>query len=150
MTNPLQMLKDLWALGKGMGVTGKNLFRPVVTCQYPRQTLAITARFRGHTHLLADPENPGRHLCFVCGLCEKACPSGSILEVAGEKKEGEKKKTATRYLLDFTTCSQCGLCVEACPVGAIGFSGDYNPAGFSRQDFHYDLVREFHRRNLAP
>ncbi len=146
MTNPVQFAKDAISLMKGMGVTLGNLFKPVVTCQYPRQTLTMTGRFRGHTKLAADPEAPEKNKCFVCGLCEKSCPSGSIKEVVGEKREGEKKKTATGYLLDFTTCSQCGLCVEVCPVGALEFSRDYNPAGLRREDFHYDLVKEFEKR----
>jgi len=50
------------------------------------------------------------------------------------------------YILDFTTCSQCGLCVETCPVDALAFSSDYNPAGYERDNFVYDLVKEFEKR----
>jgi len=150
MTNPVQFIKDAISLMKGLGVTLGTLFQPVVTCQYPRETIVMTSRFRGHTKLVADPENPAKNKCFACGICEKNCPSGSIKAVTGEKREGEKKKTATQYLLDFTTCSQCGLCVETCPVSALDFSLDYNPAGFHRADFYYDLVGEFEKRKAKP
>ncbi len=143
------MVKDVItgaiSLLKGMGVTIKAFFSPVVTVQYPRETINITPRFRGHTKLVADDENPEKTRCIVCGMCERNCPSNSI-KVIGEKKEGEKKKTLTKYILNFTTCSQCGLCVESCPTDALAFSADYNPASFNKETFYYDLVLEFEKR----
>lgn len=146
LTNPVAIIKGAVSLIVGLGVTIKAFFRPVVTSQYPRQLINISPRFRGHTKLVGDPENPERTLCIVCGMCQKSCPSGAIKKVEGEKKEGEKKKTLTTYILDFTTCSQCGICVEVCPTDALAFSADYNPVGFSREDCHYDLVKEYERR----
>ena len=102
--------------------------------------------FRGHTKLLADKENPDKIACTACGICVKNCPSGSIASVDGEKREGEKRKTATSYMLDFTTCSQCGICVEVCPFDALDFSADFNLVGYKREDFHFDLVKEFEKR----
>jgi NADH-quinone oxidoreductase subunit I len=137
------------SLIKGMGVTIKAFLRPVITVQYPRMVINITPRFRGHTKLLGDEEMPARTKCVACGICVKSCPSNSIKKVEGEKKEGEKKKTATEYILDFTTCSQCGICVEACPFDALAFSADYNPAGYRAEDFHYDLVKEYEKRRKS-
>lgn len=144
----LDIIRGAISLLVGMGVTIKAFFSPVVTCQYPRETINISPRFRGHTKLVADSENPDRTGCIVCGMCVKNCPSNSIKKVEGEKKEGEKKKTATEYVLDFTTCSQCGICVETCPTDALAFSADYNLAGFKREDFHFDLVKEFEKRKV--
>ena len=70
-------------------------------------------------------------------MCEKNCPSGAIKKVEGEKKEGEKKKTLTTYILDFTTCSQCGICVEVCPEEAIVMSKDYELAFTNREEAIY-------------
>lgn len=145
----IEIITGAYSLLAGMWVTIKAFFSPVVTVQYPREVIDITPRFRGHIKLVAEVEDPSRMRCFVCGSCERACPSNSIKKVEGEKREGEKKKTVTSYILDFTTCSQCGLCVESCPVGAIDFSADYNPVGFSREDFCWDLVREFEKRRAA-
>ena len=142
----MEIIEGAVSLIVGMGVTIKAFFSPVVTVQYPRQTINITPRFRGHTKLLADTENPDKNKCIVCGTCVRNCPSNSIKKVEGEKKEGEKKKTATEYMLNFTTCSQCGICVETCPVDALAFSADYNLAGLKREDFYFDLVREFEKR----
>lgn len=146
MTYVVDIVKGAFSLLVGMGVTIRAFFMPVVTVQYPRQTLNISPRFRGHTKLVADEENPERTKCIVCGMCERNCPSKSIKRVSGEKMEGEKKKTATEYILDFTTCSHCGLCVETCPVDALAFSADYNAVGYSREDFYYDLIKEFEKR----
>lgn len=145
----IDIIKGAISLLAGMWVTIKAFFSPVVTVQYPRKVIDITPRFRGHIKLVADEEDPSRMKCFVCGSCERACPSNCIKKVEGEKREGEKKKTVTSYILDFTKCSQCGLCVESCPVGAIDFSADYNPVGFHREDFCWDLVREFEKRRAA-
>lgn len=146
MTAIREIIVGAVSLIKGMGVTIKAFFSPVVTVQYPRQTIDITPRFRGHTKLVADEENPERTKCIVCGMCERNCPSHSIKKVEGEKKEGEKKKTLTSYILDFTTCSQCGICVESCPTDALAFSADYNPASFTKETFYYDLMKEFEKR----
>ena len=146
---PASFLKGAASLAAGMGVTIKSFFQPVVTSQYPREVLEIAPRFRGHIKLLANPENPQENICIACGICVRNCPSGSIKKVEGEKREGEKRKRATFYILDFTTCSQCGICVESCPSMAIGFSGDFNIAGFKREDFYFDLVKEFDKRKKA-
>jgi NADH-quinone oxidoreductase subunit I len=149
MTVIVEIIKGAISLISGMCVTTKAFFAPVVTVQYPRQTVNISPRFRGHTKLVADEERPDRTKCIVCGMCERNCPSGSIKKVEGEKLEGEKKKTATVYILNYTTCSQCGLCVETCPADALAFSADYNVTSYKKEDFYYDLIKEFDKRKKA-
>ena len=104
----------------GMGITFREFFKPVVTVQYPYQTIKMSARFRGHIELIADED--GKPKCVVCGMCERACPSGCIslgsisvdIEVDGKVK---KKKVLSKYELDLTKCSLCGQCVENCNFG---------------------------------
>ncbi len=122
----------------GLGVTLRALLSPAVTVHYPRQKIAITPNFRGHTVLVKDPET-GSHRCIVCMMCDRDCPSNCIT-VVGEKREGEKGKTLTAYHLDFTRCSLCGICVEVCPTKALGFSNEYELAGFTREEYHYNLL----------
>lgn len=125
----------------GMRITGREAVKPIITVQYPRETLPMPARFRGHIKLVLDPET-GRPRCTACTLCSKACPSGCI-EMDGIKREGDKKKSVSMYTLDFTKCSLCGSCVEICPSDAIEFSKEYNVVSFSRSQFdHMDLYQK--------
>lgn len=126
------------SLVSGLGVTIKALFRPIVTVQYPRETIDIAPAYRGHIELLAD-EN-GESKCICCGLCQLNCPSNCI-SITSSKPAGAKKKVLDSYIQNFTTCSLCGTCVEGCPADAIRFSDDYNLAGYSREEFYFDLVK---------
>ena len=129
----------------GLGITGKYLVEPVVTLQYPHESLKMTARYRGHIELVRDEET-GKSRCIVCGMCQKACPSGCIT-VAGKKPEGEKKKVVTKYKLDFTKCSLCGQCVESCKPKALTFSKEYNLASPRKEDFIFDLVKRLEEKS---
>jgi len=60
--------------------------------------------------------------------------------------EGKKKKTLSLFTLDFTKCSLCGTCVEICPTQALEFSNEYNLAAFSREAFHYDILKRLEER----
>ncbi len=128
----------------GLGITIKEFVKPVVTVQYPRETIPMTPRYRGHIELVRDTESGGPK-CIVCGMCQKACPSGCIT-VDGEKREGVKGKVLTLYRLDFTKCSLCGMCVESCKPGAIDFSKDYNLAGPSRAAYVFDLLKRLEEK----
>jgi NADH-quinone oxidoreductase subunit I len=140
-----EVFAGFMSLLTGMRITLGQAFKPVITVQYPRQTLKMPARFRGHIQLALDPET-GKARCTACKLCERACPSDCIA-VDGAKLEGQKTKSVTSYQLNFTTCSLCGSCVEACPFDGIEFSKDYNVVAFSRDAFnHMDLVQRLAAR----
>lgn len=128
----------------GLGITIKYFFQPVVTLQYPHEAVPMTPRFRGHIDLVKNKET-GAPNCVVCGMCERACPSGCIT-VKGEKPEGAKKKVLTDYTLDFTKCSLCGMCVESCKFDAIEFSKEYNLAGLKKEDYIFDLKKRLEER----
>jgi NADH-quinone oxidoreductase subunit I len=142
-----EIFSGIKSLLVGMRITIGQFFKPTVTVHYPYQTLKIPPRFRGHIELVRDPET-GMAKCFVCKLCEKACPSDCIT-VEGAKPEGGKRKTVTYYRLDFTKCSLCGSCVEACRDGAIRFSRDYNLAGTNKDAFVMDLFKRLQEEARA-
>jgi NADH-quinone oxidoreductase chain I len=123
----------------GLGVTLRQMLRPIVTVQYPREKIDITPAFRGHTELVRDPAT-GTHRCIVCMMCDRDCPSNCIT-VVGETREGVKGRVLTAYRLDFTRCSLCGICVEVCPTNALKWSREYELAGFSREEYHFDLLK---------
>jgi NADH-quinone oxidoreductase chain I len=139
---------DIYTGGKslveGLGVTLKALFQPIVTVQYPREEIAISPNYRGHIDLILDPEK-NTYRCISCGLCAKACPSDCI-KVEGKKMEGQKKKSLVLFEQDFTKCSLCGTCVETCPADALEFSREYNLAAFSREAFHFDILKRLEER----
>ncbi len=139
-----EIFAGLWSLLVGMRLTLGYAFAPTVTVHYPYETLPISPNFRGHIDLVINPKT-GKDKCITCMMCARACPSGCI-EMEGEKPAGAKKKVLTEYRLDFTKCSLCANCVEACPTGALEFSQDYQLAGLSRHDFHFDLVQRFRDR----
>ena len=144
----LEVPRGFWSLLTSMRVTLTQFFKPVVTVPYPRKTLPIPARYRGHIVLTSDPET-GRPFCTACKLCERACPSDCIL-VDGVKLAGEKKKSVTEFKLDFTKCSLCGACVEVCPFDAIRFYKNYNLASTSKEDYVFDLVERLKAEKKQP
>lgn len=133
------------SLAIGMGITLRSFFQPVVTMQYPYETVPMAPRFRGHIELVPDPETGGPK-CVACMMCVKACPS-SCISVVGKKKEDGKGKEPASYVLNFTTCSLCGQCVESCKFEAITFSKDYNLASTRREDFIFDLLQRLRERS---
>ena len=78
-------------------------------------------------------------------MCERSCPSECIT-VKGEKKEGKKKKTLALFKLDFTKCSLCGTCVEVCPTNALEYSNEYDLAAFTKEAFHFDILKRLEDR----
>ena len=133
------------SLAIGMNVTLREFLKPVVTEQYPHTTPTIPELFRGHIELIRNEET-GKSNCIVCGMCQRACPSGGIT-VAGEKPEGAKKKVVTKYILDFTKCSLCGSCVDSCNFNAIQYSKDYNLVSTRKEDFIFDLVKRLEEKS---
>ncbi len=156
---------SMWSLIVGLKVTTKNFFQPQVTVHYPRQSVDTLSTFRGHIELVGQPKDPATPRCITCMLCATVCPSQciTITKAKAPPPEPAKKlpdhnggpmvppekapppkakvvKTPGSFELNFNTCSLCGLCVQNCPVSSLRFSTDSYAAGFSRQEFEYDLM----------
>lgn len=142
-----EIFSGAWSLLVGMKLTAGFGLGRTMTVHYPYERLDVSPNFRGHTELAIDPDTADSK-CISCGMCEKACPSNCIT-VHSEKPEGSKKKVLVEYFLDFTKCSLCGNCVEVCPTDAIEYSQEYNLAGTSRHDFHFELVGRMKNRIAA-
>ena len=72
------LFHGLGTLLTGLKVTGREFFTPKITEQYPenRATLKMYDRFCGSLTMPHDAE--GRNRCIACGLCQSACPNGTI------------------------------------------------------------------------
>ncbi len=136
-----QTLVGAWSLLVGMKVTLSHVLRPPVTSQYPRERIEMTKAFRNVIRLI-EIEEIGSHDCIDCQACVRVCPSDCI-KVEGERPEGMRKKRATLFEVEFALCSDCGLCIDVCPTDTLGYSREYEQAGYKRDDFLYDLLDEW-------
>ncbi len=124
------------SLGTGLKVTGKEFFTKKVTEEYPdnRDTLVISERFAGTLEMPHD-EN-GDNKCIACGICQNACPNGTIRitsEMVQDPETGKSKKKLVRYEYDLGQCMFCRLCVNTCPTKAIQFTNRFEHAVFQRE-----------------
>ncbi len=124
------MLKEILM---GMSITGRYLFKPKITVQYPEEKTPLSNRFRG-LHALRRYEN-GEERCIGCKLCEAVCPAYAITIETAERDDGTRR--TTRYDIDLTKCIFCGFCEEACPVDAIVETNIFEYFGDKRGDLYF-------------
>ncbi|MBI3911552.1 MAG: NADH-quinone oxidoreductase subunit NuoI [Armatimonadetes bacterium] len=132
------------ALVRGLVTTANEALRGErVTQQYPEEHYVPFPRFRGR-HVLRRHEN-GLEKCVGCSLCAAACPAHCIRVIAGENTEehrvSEGERYAEVYEIHMLRCIFCGFCVEACPTEALGMTGEYELATYSREAQLYDKAR---------
>lgn len=128
------LLGGVKTLCTGLKTTMREFFTKKITEQYPenRGELKMFDRFRGS---LTMPHNENNeHKCIACGLCQAACPNGSIHVVSEmvETEDGKKKKQLVRYEYNLGCCMFCQLCTRACPQDAIEFNQSFENAVFDR------------------
>jgi len=138
------LLEKVRALAKGLLTTATEALQGQrVTQQYPEEHYVPFPRFRGR-HILRRHEN-GLERCVGCSLCAAACPAHCIHVISGENTDtnrvSEGERYAAVYEINMLRCIFCGFCVEACPTEALGMSGEYELATYTRDAQLYSKER---------
>jgi len=117
MKRIIEYLRSLLLLEllKGMSLTMRHMFRPVITINYPEEKTPKSVRFRG-LHALRRYPN-GEERCIACKLCEAVCPALAITIESSQRDDGVR--CTTSYDIDLFKCIFCGFCEESCPVDSI-------------------------------
>ncbi len=123
----------LLELFKGMALTGRHVFRPTLTVQFPEEKTPMSPRFRG-LHAQRRYDN-GEERCIACKLCEAVCPAMAITIESAVRDDGQRR--TTRYDIDLTKCIFCGFCEESCPVDAIVETHIFEYHGEKRGDLYF-------------
>jgi NADH-quinone oxidoreductase subunit I len=139
-----KLLGKVSGLVKGLLTTATEaLSGQRVTQQYPEEHYVPFPRFRGR-HILRRHEN-GLERCVGCSLCAAACPAHCIHVIGAENTEtnrvSEGERYAAVYEINMLRCIFCGFCVEACPTEALGMSGEYELATYTRDAQLYSKER---------
>lgn len=132
----------LRAVGRGMVVTFRNLFRKPVTVHYPDVQRAYPDRYRGLLALVYEPDT-GEEACIGCRLCEMVCPPAVIKVemLKADKEKGQTRNYAKSFSLELYACEFCELCVQVCPTDAIVMMKSFDMATADRREMLLDKDR---------
>lgn len=140
MNAVVRIARGIRSLLVGLGITGRESVRRAVTLQYPHERPDVT-HWGGPIELVTFPET-GTHDCIACNACARICPS-DCFAIEGKRPEGARKMRATKFTIDFSTCSLCGLCIDVCPTDTLQYSKRYDDAAFHRFQTVNDLLVPF-------
>lgn len=99
------------------GMTFGSLFKKPETCLYPAEKKEAPAGLRGH--IVIDESK-----CILCGICQKACPTGAITV----------DRKGRIWAIEPFRCILCDSCVRACPKQALATSPELKEIATGKYD----------------
>ena len=124
---------------RGFSVTFRQMFRPRVTENFPKEKRPKPTRFHGR-HVLNRYED-GMEKCIGCELCAGVCPARCIYVRGADNPPDAPVSPGERYgfvyEINYLRCIHCDLCVEACPTEAITESKLFEFSFTNRDDAIY-------------
>jgi NADH-quinone oxidoreductase subunit I len=130
---------DLLGPMRGFAVTLRQMGRPRVTTQYPKERKVKPQRFHGRHVLNRYPD--GMEKCIGCELCAGVCPARCIYVRGADNPPDLPVSPGERYgyvyEINMLRCIFCGLCVEACPTEAITMTQLFEMSVDNRDDAIY-------------
>jgi NADH-quinone oxidoreductase subunit I len=146
------VISDLLGPMKGFAVTFRQMFKPRVTVQYPKEQRVKPQRFHGRHVLNRYPD--GMEKCIGCELCAGVCPARCIYVRGADNPEEAPISPGERfgfvYEINMLRCIFCGMCVEACPTEAITMTHLFEMSVTDRQDAIYTKEELLVRRDGTP
>ena len=104
------------------GMTFGSLFKKPETCLYPAEKKEAPAGLRGH--IVIDESK-----CILCGICQKACPTGAITV----------DRKGRIWAIEPFRCILCDSCVRACPKQALATSPELKEIATGKYDSVYTI-----------
>jgi NADH-quinone oxidoreductase subunit I len=130
---------SLLDLLRGFTVPIRQVFRPKITEQFPKEKRPKPERFHGR-HILNRYED-GMEKCIGCELCAGICPARCIYVRGADNPPDAPVSPGERYgfvyEINYLRCIHCDMCVEACPTEAITESKMFEYSFTNREDSIY-------------
>jgi NADH-quinone oxidoreductase subunit I len=124
---------------RGLKVTFRQMLKPRVTTEYPKEARVKPQRFHGRHALNRYPD--GMEKCIGCELCAGVCPARCIYVRGADNPVDDPVSPGERYgyvyEINMLRCIFCGLCVEACPTEAITMTQLFEFSVTNRADAIY-------------
>lgn len=137
---------------KALVTSVRNVFRPVVTQEFPKFIRPRPERYRTSFALIHD--ETGDEACIGCLQCERICPSQVIsIKPAGKRESkitGKKRGYADDFTLDLNACIYCELCVQVCPTDAIVMTKLPEEPTYTREDLVLTMARLYANEKAKP
>ncbi len=145
-------ISDAMGPMKGFAVTFRQMFKPRVTTQYPKEMREKPQRFHGRHVLNRYPD--GMEKCIGCELCAGACPARCIYVRGMDNPPDDPVSPGERYgfvyEINMLRCIFCAMCVEACPTEAITMTHLFEMSVTDRQDAIYTREELLVNRDGSP